>query len=130
MKQLLIKVLAPVIKSIRNSPDNLEEYKQEYGYLGPALHSAVIKARTQPTPVTTTTSTTNSSIPCSSTISRTVTPSSAILQQVSYKNNNINEKTLSIRRYDKLHVSQVWEVEIYCKLYYYISKSNDFICSV
>lgn len=81
VKQLIIKVLAPVIKSIRNPPDNLEEYKQEYGYLGPALHNAVIKARTQPTPATTTIST-PSSIPCSSSLTRTVTASSGIVQQV------------------------------------------------
>lgn len=28
----------------------MEEYRAEYGYLGPALHTAVLKARTQPAP--------------------------------------------------------------------------------
>lgn len=48
IKQLLLKSLPPVIKTIRNSPDYIEEYKQDYGFLGPALHTAVTKARMQP----------------------------------------------------------------------------------
>nr|CAD7449776.1 unnamed protein product [Timema bartmani] len=44
------KVLAPLVKTLRQSPDLVEEYRAEYGYLGPALHSGVVKARTQPTP--------------------------------------------------------------------------------
>lgn len=80
VKQLIVKVLAPVIKNIRNTPDNLDEYRQDYGYLGSALHNAVQKARTQPTPAAT--STNSTSIPCSTTITRTVPPSSSIIQQV------------------------------------------------
>lgn len=53
IKQLLIKIMAPVIKSIRNPPDNMEEYRQDYGYMGISFHSAVVKARNQPTPTTT-----------------------------------------------------------------------------
>ncbi|XP_060535764.1 transcription initiation factor TFIID subunit 6 [Cylas formicarius] len=53
IKQLVVKVIAPVLKNLRNPPDNLEDYKQEYGYLGLALHGAVLKARTQPTPIST-----------------------------------------------------------------------------
>ncbi|CAG9862733.1 unnamed protein product [Phyllotreta striolata] len=79
IKSLLIKVLAPVLKSIRSPPDNLEEYKQEFGYMGVSLHSAVVKARTQPTPATT--GFTNNPITCSSTISRTVSTPSGIIQQ-------------------------------------------------
>ncbi|XP_023012182.2 TBP-associated factor 6 [Leptinotarsa decemlineata] len=82
IKQLLVKVLAPVLKTIRGPPDNLEEYRQEYGYLGIALHAAVIKARTQPNPVTTVPSSmTTSPITCSSSITRTVTTLSGIIQQ-------------------------------------------------
>lgn len=83
IKQLLIKVLAPVLKSIRDPPDNVEEYKQEYGYLGVSLYNAVIKARTQPNPVTTVPSNISSSpIPSSSSITRTVTTPTGIIQQV------------------------------------------------
>lgn len=45
---LFQKVMAPLLKSIRNPPDYQEEYTNEYGYLGPALHSAVVKARLAP----------------------------------------------------------------------------------
>lgn len=82
IKALLIKVLAPVLKSIRNPPDNLEEYKQEYGYMGPSLHSAVIKARTQPTPTSTSFTNVNNPITCTSTIARAVSTPSGIIQQV------------------------------------------------
>nr|CAD7569481.1 unnamed protein product [Timema californicum] len=47
------KVLAPLVKTLRQSPDLVEEYRAEYGYLGPALHGGVVKARTQPTPSST-----------------------------------------------------------------------------
>lgn len=83
IKQLLIKVVAPIIKSSTNPPDFLEEYKNEYGYLGPALHSAVVKARTQPTPPVTV----SSSVPGSAitSVGATITraaPPTAIVQQV------------------------------------------------
>jgi len=35
----------------------VEEYKQDYGYIGPALCAAVAKARTQPAALTTPTTT-------------------------------------------------------------------------
>lgn len=41
-------MLAPQLKSVRSPPDYVEEYRQEYGYLGGALHAAVVKARQQP----------------------------------------------------------------------------------
>ncbi|KAJ3653243.1 hypothetical protein Zmor_012505 [Zophobas morio] len=82
IKQLLIKVVAPVLKNIKNSPDYVEEYKQEYGYLGPALHAAVLKARTQPTPSTTAACNISTSLTnVSATITRTVGQPSQILQQ-------------------------------------------------
>ena len=43
---------------IRSPPDFVEDYKQDYGYLGPALCAAVAKARTQPTALATTATTT------------------------------------------------------------------------
>lgn len=85
IKQLLIKVLAPILKSIREPPDNVEDYKQEYGYLGVALYNAVVKARTQPTPVTTVPSNIgNNPITSSSSITRTVTATTGLIQQVRF----------------------------------------------
>ncbi|XP_056642753.1 transcription initiation factor TFIID subunit 6 [Diorhabda sublineata] len=87
IKLLLIKVLAPVLKSIRNPPDNLDEYRQDYGYIGASLHAAVIKARTQPNilPQSTPASVSgvNNPITCNSTISRTIGAPSNIIQQQS-----------------------------------------------
>lgn len=86
IKQLLIKVLTPVIKNMTNPPDYMDDYKAEYGsYLGPALVSAVAKARTQPsTPATVSSTVPSSSIGgMTATINRNVsTPS--IVQQVCY----------------------------------------------
>ncbi|KAK0161588.1 hypothetical protein PV327_010043 [Microctonus hyperodae] len=59
---VLRKTVAPVLKTIRCSPDILEEYKLDYGYMGPALCSAVAKARIQPAAVSTMTPTTSSSM--------------------------------------------------------------------
>lgn len=50
--------MAPILKTIRSPPDYVEDYKQDYGYIGPALCAAVAKARTQPATLTTTASTT------------------------------------------------------------------------
>lgn len=53
-------MLSPLLKTLRQPPDYVEEYRNEFGYLGPALHTAVLKARTQPAnPATSATSTTN-----------------------------------------------------------------------
>lgn len=50
--------MAPVLKTIRSPPDYVEEYKQDYGYIGPALCAAVAKARTQPATLATASTTT------------------------------------------------------------------------
>lgn len=42
-------MLAPVLKATRTPPDNAEEYRAEYGYLGQLLHAQVVRARMQPT---------------------------------------------------------------------------------
>ncbi|EFA03123.1 transcription initiation factor TFIID subunit 6 [Tribolium castaneum] len=82
IKQLLIKVVAPVLKNLKNPPDYVEEYKQEFGYLGPALHAAVVKARTQPTPSTTTACNISTSLTnVGATITRTVSQPCQIIQQ-------------------------------------------------
>nr|CAH7741909.1 unnamed protein product [Callosobruchus chinensis] len=79
IKQLLVKVLAPILRSTRQPPDNLEEYRQDYGYLGGTLHSAVLKARTQPA----TTAPTSSNVATSSSASATPPASSSSSSAVS-----------------------------------------------
>lgn len=49
IKQLALRVVAPVLKATRSPPDNPDEYRAEYGYLGHLLHAQVVRARMQPT---------------------------------------------------------------------------------
>ena len=42
-----MKSVAPVLRSVREPPDNLEDYKREFGSLGPPLFTGVEKARRQ-----------------------------------------------------------------------------------
>lgn len=49
IKQLILRVLSPVLKSGNIVGDNVEDYKNEFGYLGPFLHSHVMRARQQVT---------------------------------------------------------------------------------
>lgn len=35
------------LKASRQPPDNIDEYRQDFGYLGPALHAAVSRGRVQ-----------------------------------------------------------------------------------
>ncbi|XP_014611628.1 PREDICTED: transcription initiation factor TFIID subunit 6-like isoform X1 [Polistes canadensis] len=58
IKTLLLKSVAPVLKTVRSAPDYVEDYKLEYGFIGPALCAAVAKARTQPTALASTATTT------------------------------------------------------------------------
>ncbi|XP_063977607.1 transcription initiation factor TFIID subunit 6-like isoform X2 [Diachasmimorpha longicaudata] len=51
IKSTLVKSVAPILKTMRSAPDFVDDYKQDYGYLGPALCAAVAKARTQPAAV-------------------------------------------------------------------------------
>ncbi|CAN9501479.1 unnamed protein product [Ophioblennius macclurei] len=47
VQSLLLKHCASVIAKIRPQADNVEQYRTDYGYLGPMLCSHVVKARTQ-----------------------------------------------------------------------------------
>jgi transcription initiation factor TFIID subunit 6 len=48
IKTLILKVIPGTIKSIRTPPDNIDEYRQEFGsFFGPLLHAAVLKSRAQ-----------------------------------------------------------------------------------
>jgi len=58
IENIFQKSVAPVLKTTRLPPDYVEEYRQDYGYIGPALCAAVAKARTQPTVLAPTAATT------------------------------------------------------------------------
>ncbi|KAK6316587.1 transcription initiation factor TFIID subunit 6-like [Coregonus clupeaformis] len=47
VQSLLLKHCASVIAKTRPLPDNVEQYRVDYGYLGPMLCSHVVKARAQ-----------------------------------------------------------------------------------
>lgn len=47
IRNLLVKSVSPVLKSMRDPPDNIEDYKLEFGSLGGPLHGGVEKARKQ-----------------------------------------------------------------------------------
>lgn len=55
---LFQKILTPVLKITHSPPDNLDEYKKEFGSVGVQLHAAVCKARI----TTTTQSTSNQTV--------------------------------------------------------------------
>ncbi|XP_050069003.1 transcription initiation factor TFIID subunit 6 isoform X2 [Anopheles maculipalpis] len=45
IRAMLLKGVPPILKTLRNPPDLVEEYKRDYGCLGQTLHQAVVKAR-------------------------------------------------------------------------------------
>ena len=47
IRNQLVKYVSPVLKSLRDPPDNIEEYKVLYGSLGVYLHTGVTRARQQ-----------------------------------------------------------------------------------
>ena len=42
IRTLLVKSVSPVLKSVRDPPDNIEEFKTLYGSLGPYLQQGVV----------------------------------------------------------------------------------------
>ncbi|XP_073945292.1 TBP-associated factor 6 isoform X1 [Choristoneura fumiferana] len=48
LKHQLLKVLAPVVRHMRAPPDLPDDYKRDYGYLGPSLQQMVSKLRASP----------------------------------------------------------------------------------
>ena len=47
IRNQLVKYVSPVLKSLRDPPDNIEEYRALYGSLGPYLQQGVVRARQQ-----------------------------------------------------------------------------------
>ncbi|XP_058061662.1 transcription initiation factor TFIID subunit 6 isoform X2 [Anopheles bellator] len=45
IRAMLQKAVPPVLKTLRNPPDIVDEYKRDYGCLGPTFHQGVVKAR-------------------------------------------------------------------------------------
>uniref|UniRef100_A0A182K7V1 Transcription initiation factor TFIID subunit 6 n=1 Tax=Anopheles christyi TaxID=43041 RepID=A0A182K7V1_9DIPT len=91
IRAILQKGVPPILKTLRNPPDLVEEYKRDYGCLGQTLHQAVVKARSASpssgaagtggssasttTPSTTTSITVSTSSNSNNTIVLTATPS-------------------------------------------------------
>ena len=48
IKGILMKAVPPVLRSNRNPPDVLMDYKDEFGYLGQQLQASVMKLRQSP----------------------------------------------------------------------------------
>ncbi|XP_017842210.1 transcription initiation factor TFIID subunit 6 isoform X2 [Drosophila busckii] len=48
IRAMLQKCCPPILKQMRSAPDAAEEYKNDYGFLGPSLCQAVIKVRNSP----------------------------------------------------------------------------------
>lgn len=57
IKQVILRVIPNTIKQSRPTPDLLEDYRQEFGYFGPILHSTVCRLRNVPGPGVQTTTT-------------------------------------------------------------------------
>ena len=49
IRTLLVKSVSPVLKAMRQPPDNIEDYKTVYGSLGPYLQMGVVRSRQQVT---------------------------------------------------------------------------------
>ena len=49
IRTLLVKSVSPVLKAMREPPDNIEDYKTVYGSLGPYLQMGVVRSRQQVT---------------------------------------------------------------------------------
>lgn len=52
LKQMILKHCAAYLRQVTEGPDEPETFEKEYGYLGPALCSHVIKLRSQPATTT------------------------------------------------------------------------------
>ena len=47
IRNQIVKYVSPVLKTVRDPPDNAEEYKAMYGSLGPYLYQGVVRDRQQ-----------------------------------------------------------------------------------
>ena len=80
VKTHITRIAAQCLKVIRQPPDNVEEYKLEFGYLGHIIHAHVVKARQTPASTATTTSSTSSSQASQSVFGTSTRPSLSISQ--------------------------------------------------
>jgi len=55
VKQALLKLMPAVLKVVHSANDTVDDYRAQYGFLGPALHAAVTKLRQQAAIATSTT---------------------------------------------------------------------------
>lgn len=78
VKTYILKVIPSTIKATRPGPDNLEDFKQEFGYLfGPLLHTAVVKLRASTPSIVTVGPGGGSQLSSPSSIHRTITTGGA-----------------------------------------------------
>ncbi|XP_070136202.1 transcription initiation factor TFIID subunit 6 isoform X2 [Drosophila bipectinata] len=66
IRAMLQKCCPPVLKQMRNPPDSAEEYKADFGFLGPSLCQAVVKVRNAPATIVTLSSNTINTAPITS----------------------------------------------------------------
>ena len=45
IRTLIVKVVTPILKSTRSQPDNPDEYKTDFGSIGPYLYQSVLRSR-------------------------------------------------------------------------------------
>jgi len=48
IRAMLQKCCPPILKQMRSAPDTAEDYKNDFGFLGPSLCQAVVKVRNAP----------------------------------------------------------------------------------
>lgn len=80
IRAMLQKMCAPVLKTMRNAPDIVDEYKRDFGFLGLTLHQAVVKARNAPPSATTATSSVSAGASSSGGPTSSTGPSSSVAQ--------------------------------------------------
>ena len=98
------KTVTPVLKSIRNPPDTVNDYKNDYGYLGPQLQVAVVKARQTPVPAPTSITTTPL---------RAITPTTTrIIQQTSMQGAVSSPRAVVVNKPPGTHSTQQQKVII------------------
>ncbi|XP_070538819.1 transcription initiation factor TFIID subunit 6-like isoform X2 [Ptychodera flava] len=92
LKSLILKHCGTYLKLTRKPPDEIEAYKQEFGYLGALLCANVMKLRTQPT--TTATNVAQMQRP-TLTLSQTASQPTTVVKLVSTSSSSSTQKVLT-----------------------------------